>query len=130
MDTFELIDILIKNSTFSKGKLVSLIKQYPLEKFATKVLLEEILNEKGGKTFTDPEDFVSFLLSESKKRKLTAAQNTKKSKLLALKEEELKRKKDLRAAKRLQKTYAYVNSQQSCNSCGALVNMNGMCKCQ
>ena len=130
MDTFELIDILIKNSTFSKGKLVNLIKQYPLKKFATKKLLEEILNEKGGKTFTDPEDFVSFLLSESKKRKLTAAPNKKKSKLLALKEEELKRKRDLRAAKRLQKTYEYINSQQSCNSCGALVNMNGMCKCQ
>jgi len=72
MDTFELIDILIKNSTFSKGKLVSLIKQYPLEKFATKVLLEEILNEKGGKTFTDPEDFVSFLLSESKKKEINS----------------------------------------------------------
>ena len=63
MDTFELIDILIKNSTFSKGKLVSLIKQYPLEKFATKVLLEEIINEKGDKTFTNPEDFVSFLFN-------------------------------------------------------------------
>jgi len=130
MDTFELIDILIKNSTFSKGKLVSLIKQYPLEKFATKVLLEEIINEKGDKTFTNPEDFVSFLFNESKKRKLTSAQNKKKSKLLALKEEELKRKRDLRAARNLQKTYAFINSQQSCNSCGALVNMNGMCKCQ
>jgi hypothetical protein len=130
MDTFELIDILIKNSTFSRGKLVSLMKQYPLEKFATKILLEEILDEKDGKTFTNPEDFVSFLFNESKNRKLTAAQSRKKSKLLVLKEEELKRKKDLRAAKSLQKTYAFINSQQSCNSCGALVNMNGMCKCQ
>jgi hypothetical protein len=129
METFELIDILVKNSTFSRGRLISLIKEYPLEKFATKKLLEEILNEKGGKTFTDPEDFVSFLLSESKKRKLTAAQNKKKSRLLVLKEEELKRKRDLRAARSLQKVYASINSQQSCNSCGALVNINGMCKC-
>ena len=129
MDTFELIDILVKKSTFSRGNLVSAIKQYPLEKFATKILLKEILDEKSGKSFTNPEDFVSFLLNESKIRKLTAAQNKKKSRLLVLKEEELKRKRDLRDAKRLQKTYASINSQQSCNSCGALVNINGMCKC-
>ena len=129
MDTFELIDLLVKKSKFSRGNLVSAIKQYPLEKFATKVLLKEILDEKSAKSFTNPEDFVSFLLNESKIRKLTAAQNKKKRKLLVLKEEELKRKRDLRDAKRLQKTYASINSQQSCNSCGALININGMCKC-
>ncbi len=60
MDTFDLLDILVKNSTFSRGKLVSLFKEYPLDKFTTKKLLEEILSEKGGKDFTDAEDFVSY----------------------------------------------------------------------
>ncbi len=48
MDTFDLLDILVKNSTFSRGKLVSLFKEYPLDKFTTKKLLEEILSEKEG----------------------------------------------------------------------------------
>ena len=68
MDTFDLLDILVKNSTFSRGKLVSLFKEYPLDKFTTKKLLEEILSEKGGKDFTNAEDFVSYLFNESKIR--------------------------------------------------------------
>ena len=48
-------------------------KKYPLDKFTTKSLIEEILSEKGGKDFTDPEDFVSYLFDESKVRKLTVS---------------------------------------------------------
>ena len=129
MDTFDLLDILVKNSTFSRGKLVSLFKEYPLDKFTTKKLLEEILSEKEGKEFTDAEDFVSYLFNESKIRKLTVAQNNKKRKLLQQKEEESKRKKDLISARKLQKTFESINSQESCNSCGVVVNINGLCKC-
>ena len=53
------------------------------------------MSEKGGKDFTNAEDFVSYLFNESKIRKLTVAQNNKKRKLLQQKEEESKRKRDL-----------------------------------
>tara|TARA_B100000700_G_scaffold231134_1_gene255750 strand:+ start:295 stop:684 length:390 start_codon:yes stop_codon:yes gene_type:complete len=129
MDTFDLLNILVKNSTFSRGKLVSLFKEYPLDKFTTKKLLEEILSEKGGKNFTDAEDFVSYLFNESKIRNLTVAQNNKKRKLIQQKKEESKRKRDFQSAKKLQKTYESINSQGTCNSCGAAVNINGLCKC-
>ena len=75
------------------------------------------------------EDFVSYLFNESKIRKLTVAQNNKKRKLLQQKEEESKRKRDLISARKLQKTFESINSQESCNSCGAVVNINGLCKC-
>ncbi len=129
MDTFDLLDILIKNSTFSRGRLVSLFKKYPLEKFTTKSLIEEILSEKRAKDFTDPEDFVSYLFDESKIRKLTVAQNNKKRKLIQKKKEEMKRKKDFQSARKLQKTYESINSKGTCNSCGVAVNINGLCKC-
>tara|TARA_B100001996_G_scaffold224505_1_gene172813 strand:+ start:490 stop:879 length:390 start_codon:yes stop_codon:yes gene_type:complete len=129
MDTFDLLDILLKNSTFSRGKLVSLFKEYPLDKFTTKKLLEEILSEKGGKNFTDAEDFVSYLFNESKIRNLTVAQNNKKRKLLQQKKVESKRKRDFESARKLQKTYESLNSQSTCNSCGVAVNINGLCKC-
>ena len=129
MDTFDLLDILIKNSTFSRGRLVSLFEKYPLEKFTTKSLIEEILSEKRAKDFTDPEDFVSYLFDESKIRKLTVAQNNKKRKLIQKKKEEMKRKRDFQSAKKLQKTYESINSKGTCNSCGAAVNINGLCKC-
>ena len=129
MDTFDLLDILIKNSTFSRGRLVSLFKKYPLDKFTTKSLIEEILSEKGGKDFTDPKDFVSYLFNESKVRKLTVAQNNKKRRLLKEKNEESKRKREFKSARKLHKTYESINSQETCNSCGAVVNINGLCKC-
>ena len=129
MDTFDLVEILVNNSTFSRGKLVSLLKKYPLNKFTTKKLLIEILNEKGGKSFDDSEDFVNYLLNESKNRKLTLAQNNKKRKIIKQKEEDRKRKRELASARNLQKTLETINSQESCNSCGAVVNVNGLCKC-
>ena len=46
MDTFDLVEILVNDSSFSRGKLVSLLKKYPLNKFTTEKLLVEILNEK------------------------------------------------------------------------------------
>ena len=129
MDTFDLVEILVKNSTFSRGKLVSLLKKYPLTKFTTEKLLVEILNEKGGKSFDDPEDFVIYLFNESKNRKLTVAQNNKKRKIMKQKEEDMKRKRELKIARKLQKTFETINSQESCNSCGAVVNINGLCRC-
>jgi len=129
MDTFDLLEILVKNSTFSRGKLVSLLKKYPLDKFTTQELIDEILNEKGGKFFNDPEDFVIYLFNESKIRKLTLAQNNKKRKIMKQKEEDSKRKRELTSARKLQKTLETINSQESCNSCGAVVNINGWCRC-
>lgn len=129
MDTFDLVEILVNNSSFSRGKLVSLLKKYPLNKFTTKKLLLEILNEKDGKSFKDAEDFVIYLLNESKNRKLTLAQNNKKRKIMKLKEEDRKRKRELASARNLQKTLETINSQESCNSCGAVVNINGLCRC-
>ena len=129
MDTFDLLETLVKNSTFSRGKLVSLLKKYPLDKFTTQELIDEILNEKGSKFFNDPEDFVIYLFNESKIRKLTLAQNNKKRKIMKQKEEDSKRKRELTSTRKLQKTLETINSQESCNSCGAVVNINGLCKC-
>jgi len=129
MDTFDLLETLVQNSTFSRGKLVSLLKKYPLDKFTTQELIDEILNEKGGKFFNDPEDFVIYLFNESKIRKLTLAQNNKKRKIMKQKEEDSKRKRELTSARKLQKTLETINSQESCNSCGAVVNINGLCRC-
>ena len=129
MDTFDLLETLVKNSTFSRGKLVSLLKKYPLDKFTTQELIDEILNEKGSKFFNDPEDFVIYLFNESKIRKLTLAQNNKKRKIMKQKEEDSKRKRELTSTRNLQKTLETINSQESCNSCGAVVNINGLCKC-
>lgn len=92
MDTFDLLNILVKNSTFSRGKLVSLFKEYPLDKFTTKKLLEEILSEKEGKDFTNAEDFVSYLFNESKIRKLTVAQNNKKESFCSKKRKKVNEK--------------------------------------
>jgi len=129
MDTFDLLETLVQNSTFSRGKLVSLLKKYPLDKFTTQELIDEILNEKGGKFFNDPEDFVIYLFNESKIRKLTLAQNNKKRKIMKQKEEDSKRKRELTSTRKLQKTLETINSQESCNSCGAVVNINGLCRC-
>tara|TARA_B100000287_G_scaffold435382_1_gene503405 strand:+ start:2725 stop:3114 length:390 start_codon:yes stop_codon:yes gene_type:complete len=129
MDTFDLLETLVKNSTFSRGKLVSLLKKYPLDKFTTQELIDEILNEKGSKFFNDPEDFVIYLFNESKIRKLTLAQNNKKRKIMKQKEEDSKRKRELTSTRKLQKTLETINSQESCNSCGAVVNINGLCRC-
>jgi len=129
MDNFDLIEILVKNTTYSRGKLLSLLEKYPLYKFTTRNLIDEILSEKGSKDFTDAEDFVLYLFNESRNRKLTVAQNNKKRKLLQQKEEDSKRKKELRSVRKLQKTYESINSQESCTSCGAVVNINGRCKC-
>jgi hypothetical protein len=129
MDTFDLLETLVQNSTFSRGKLVSLLKKYPLDKFTTQELVDEILNEKGGKFFNDPEDFVIYLFNESKIRKLTLAQNNKKRKIMKQKEEDSKRKRELTSTRKLQKTLETINSQESCNSCGAVVNINGLCRC-
>ena len=129
MDTFDLLETLVQNSTFSRGKLVSLLKKYPLDKFTTQELIDEILNEKDGKFFNDPEDFVIYLFNESKIRKLTLAQNNKKRKIMKQKEEDSKRKRELTSTRKLQKTLETINSQESCNSCGAVVNINGLCRC-
>ena len=129
MDTFDLLETLVKNSTFSRGKLVSLLKKYPLDKFTTQELIDEILNEKGSKFFNDPEDFVIYLFNESKIRKLTLAQNNKKRKIMKQKEEDSKRKRELTSTRKLQKTLETINSQESCNSCGVVVNINGLCRC-
>ena len=129
MDTFDLLETLVQNSTFSRGKLVSLLKKYPLDKFTTQELIDEILNEKGSKFFNDPEDFVIYLFNESKIRKLTLAQNNKKRKIMKQKEEDSKRKRELTSTRKLQKTLETINSQESCNSCGAVVNINGLCRC-
>ena len=129
MDTFDLLETLVKNSTFSRGKLVSLLKKYPLDKFTTQELIDEILNEKGSKFFNDPEDFDIYLFNESKIRKLTLAQNNKKRKIMKQKEEDSKRKRELTSTRKLQKTLETINSQESCNSCGAVVNINGLCRC-
>ena len=129
MDTFDLVEILVNNSSFSRGKLVSLLKKYPLNKFTTEKLLVEILNEKSGKSFSNPEDFVIYLFNESKNRKLTLAQNNKKREIMKQKEEDRKRKRELTSARKLQKTFEAINSRESCNSCGAIVNVNGLCRC-
>ena len=129
MDTFDLLETLVKNSTFSRGKLVSLLKKYPLDKFTTQELIDEILNEKGSKFFNDPEDFVIYLFNESKIRKLTLAQNNRKRKIMKQKEEDSKHKRELTSTRKLQKTLETINSQESCNSCGAVVNINGLCRC-
>ena len=129
MDTFELLEMLIQNSTFSRGALVNSLKNYPLEKFTNKTILKNIFDEKGGFNIKDPDDFVSYLFEESKNRKLTKAQNTKKRKALVQKELELKAKKALKDSLKLQSTITSINSQVVCNSCGVLVNLNGKCKC-
>ena len=129
MDTFDLLETLVQNSTFSRGKLVSLLKKHPLDKFTTQELIDEILNEKGSKFFNDPEDFVIYLFNESKIRKLTLAQNNKKRKIMKQKEEDSKRKRELTSTRKLQKTLETINSQESCNSCGVVVNINGLCRC-
>lgn len=129
MDTFDLLETLVKKSTFSRGKLVSLLRKYPLDKFTTQELIDEILNEKGSKFFNDPEDFVIYLFNESKIRKLTLAQNNRKRKIMKQKEEDSKHKRELTSTRKLQKTLETINSQESCNSCGAVVNINGLCRC-
>jgi cell shape-determining protein MreC len=129
MDTFELLEMLIQNSTFSRGALVNSLKNYPLERFTSKTILKNIFDEKGRFNMKDPDEFVSYLFEESKNRKLTKAQNNKKRKILEQKEVELKAKKAIKESLKLQSTIASINSQVVCNSCGVLVNLNGKCKC-
>ena len=129
MDTFELLEILLQNSPFSRGALVNSLKNYPLEKFTNKTILHSILNEKDVHKFNDSDAFISYIFEESKNRKLTKAQNNKKRKVLEQKELELKAKKAIKESLKLQSTIASINSQVVCSSCGVLVNLNGKCKC-
>jgi hypothetical protein len=129
MDTFELLEMLIQNSTFSRGALVNSLKNYPLEKFTNKTILKNIFDDKGGFNFKDSDEWVSYLFEESKNRKLTKAQNNKKRKVLEQKELELKAKKAIKESLKLQSTIASINSQVVCSSCGVLVNLNGKCRC-
>ena len=129
MDTFELLEMLLQNSTFSRGALVNSLKNYPLEKFTNKTILHSILNEKDIHKFNDSDAFISYIFEESKNRKLTKAQNNKKRKVLEQKELELKAKKAIKESLKLQSTIASINSQVVCSSCGVLVNLNGKCKC-
>ena len=129
MDTFELLEMLLQNSTFSRGALVNSFKNYPLEKFTNKTILHSILNEKDVHKFNDSDAFISYIFEESKNIKLTKAQNNKKRKVLEQKKLELKAKKAIKESLKLQSTIASINSQVVCSSCGVLVNLNGKCKC-
>ena len=130
MDTFELIDILLKNSTFSKGQLLNSLKRYPLDKFTTKSILKNIFKEGGIKRpIKDSDEFLLFLLDESKNRKLKTAQNKKKRKVIKQKQDEFNARKKAKEEFELQKTYESINSQGVCNACDAKVNLNGNCKC-
>ena len=129
MDTFELLEMLLQNSTFSRGALVNSLKNYPLEKFTNKTILHSIFNEKDVYNFNDSDAFISYIFEESKNRKLTKAQNNKKRKVLEQKELELKAKKAIKESLKLQSTIASINSQVVCSSCGVLVNLNGKCRC-